>query len=165
MAVIGRSLMNLGRNFIISQPRRSISVTPIARLKEIIKRKEGNTLIIEAKIVPDAQESKLIEQASNGACFLCSTGLQIKHTDVLILSQFLRSNGTIMPRRITGLCKIQQKRINSLVAMAQKAGLMPNIAPASSKRDPKQRYGLKSFNVYYDESTIRAKYYNVKYRL
>lgn len=34
MAVIGRSLMNLGRNFIISQPRRSISITPIARLKE-----------------------------------------------------------------------------------------------------------------------------------
>lgn len=81
------------------------------------------------------------------------------------MSQFLRSNGTIMPRRITGLCKIQQKRINSLVAMAQKAGLMPNIAPASSKRDPKQRYGLKSFNVYYDESTIRAKYYNIKHRL
>ncbi|KAK0182026.1 hypothetical protein PV327_000198 [Microctonus hyperodae] len=157
--------MNLGRNFINFLPRRSISTTPIVRLKEIIEKKEGNTLIIEARIVPDPQESKLIEKTNNEACFLCSTGLQIKHTDVLILSQFLRSNGSILPRRITGLCKIQQKRLNSMIAMSQKAGLMPNIAPASSKKDPKLRYGLKAFNVYYDESTIKAKYHFVKYRM
>lgn len=42
--------------------------------------------------------------------------------DVLILSQFLRADGCMLPRRITGLCKMQQKRIGTMVAMAQKAG-------------------------------------------
>lgn len=42
--------------------------------------------------------------------------------DVLILSQFVRSDGCMLPRRITGLCNIQQKRITTMVAMAQKAG-------------------------------------------
>lgn len=82
------------------------------------------------------------------ACSLCATGLDVKHTvsslygeivcvllsvlilsysyvsqDVLILSQFLRTDGCMLPRRITGLCDVQQKRITVLVAMAQKAGL------------------------------------------
>jgi small subunit ribosomal protein S18 len=42
---------------------------------------------------------------------------------VLILSQFVRSDGCMLPRRITGLCKIQQKKMSSLVTMAQKAGM------------------------------------------
>lgn len=42
--------------------------------------------------------------------------------DVLILSQFVRSDGCMLPRRITGLCNVQQKRITTMVAMAQKAG-------------------------------------------
>lgn len=40
--------------------------------------------------------------------------------------------------------------------MAQKAGLMPNLTPSSSKRDPKKRYGWKKFNKYFDEKTIRV---------
>lgn len=42
--------------------------------------------------------------------------------DVLILSQFVRTDGCMLPRRITGLCKAQQKRIGTMVTMAQKAG-------------------------------------------
>jgi small subunit ribosomal protein S18 len=55
-------------------------------------------------------------------CPECTLGLEIKHTDVLILSQFLRPDGCMLPRRVTGLCKRQQKRISTMVAMAQKAG-------------------------------------------
>lgn len=33
-------------------------------------------------------------------------------------------------------------------------GLMPNIGPAGSKRDPKKRFGWKKYNKYYDENTI-----------
>lgn len=54
---------------------------------------------------------------------MCNTGLDLKHTDVLILSQFVRSDGCMLPRRITGLCKSQQKRVSTLVTMAQKAGI------------------------------------------
>jgi len=34
-------------------------------------------------------------------------------------------------------------------------GLMPNIAPPGSKRDPKTRYKWKKCNTYFDESTIK----------
>lgn len=35
-------------------------------------------------------------------------------------------------------------------------GLMPNFAPANSKKDPKTRYQWKKYNKYFDEDTIRA---------
>ena len=56
--------------------------------------------------------------------------------DVLILSQFVRSDGCMIPRRITGLCKMQQKKIGILVAMAQKAG------------NQKKSYYTKLFRIY-----------------
>lgn len=42
--------------------------------------------------------------------------------DVLILSQFVRPDGCMMPRRITGLSRPQQKIMSKLVSMAHKAG-------------------------------------------
>ena len=56
-------------------------------------------------------------------CYMCALKLNIKHTDVLILSQFVRSDGCMLPRRITKLCRRQQKKIGKMVTMAQKAGL------------------------------------------
>lgn len=55
-------------------------------------------------------------------CPKCTLGLDIKHTDVLILSQFLREDGHILPRRITGLCAVQQKNIGTMIIMAKLAG-------------------------------------------
>ena len=49
---------------------------------------------------------------------------EIQHTDVLILEQFTDSQGDIMPRDLTNLCERQHFRINKLIGMAQKAGLM-----------------------------------------
>jgi small subunit ribosomal protein S18 len=95
------------------------------------------------------------QQTNKLFCPKCTLGLDIKHTDVLILSQYVRSNGTMLPRRITGLCKRQQKRIGTMVTMAQRAGLMPNLAPKGSKMDPKKRFEWKKYNKYYDESTIK----------
>jgi small subunit ribosomal protein S18 len=88
-------------------------------------QKEKN-LTISAKIVPSGRESYLLSNKHLDVCPVCASGLQIKHTDVLILSQFVRSDGCMLPRRITGLCKIQQKKMSSLVTMAQKAGMYVN---------------------------------------
>lgn len=33
---------------------------------------------------------------------------------------------------------------------------MPNLNPASSKKDPKTRFGWKKYNKYFDESTIKV---------
>ena len=103
----------------------------------------------------DAAHNVCTKDGNSVFCPECSLGLQIKHTDVLILSQYVRSDGCMLPRRITGLCKRQQKRIGTMVTMAQKAGLMPNIAPANSKKDPTKRFEWKKYNKYFDENTMK----------
>ncbi|XP_030354643.1 39S ribosomal protein S18a, mitochondrial isoform X2 [Strigops habroptila] len=49
--------------------------------------------------------------------------------DVLLLSQFIRSDGGMLPRRITGLCLEEHKKIAVCVQMAHRAGLLPNHRP------------------------------------
>lgn len=44
--------------------------------------------------------------------------------DVLIVSQFVRPDGCLLPRRVTGLCNRAQKRMKILVHKAQVAGLL-----------------------------------------
>lgn len=84
--------------------------------------------MIEGLTVSSPREPYLLDvvKESSGPCTVCALGLDVKHTDVLILSQFVRSDGCMLPRRITGLCKTQQKRIGTMVTMAQKAGKFAN---------------------------------------
>jgi len=42
--------------------------------------------------------------------------------DVLILSQFLRADGCVLPRTVTGLCYKAQCRLQRLVHQSQRAG-------------------------------------------
>ncbi|KAI4498896.1 hypothetical protein M0802_006071 [Mischocyttarus mexicanus] len=154
MATLGRLISQIKNSFITPNYNRAISLSATTCIKEIIEEKQGNNVIIKAIVKPQ-KDQHLLLKTKNGACPLCSTNLNVKHTDVLILSQFLRSDGCMLPRRITGLCGVQQKRISVMVAMAQKAGLMPNIAPANSKNDPTKRRDWKKFNTYFDEKTIK----------
>lgn len=79
-------------------------------------------MVISADIVSSDRVPYLVENKNPSVCPVCASGLDIKHTDVLILSQFVRSDGCMLPRRVTGLCKRQQKRVGTLVTMAHKAG-------------------------------------------
>lgn len=123
---------------------------------------EKQTITIKGTFIPSPNEPLLVKELvacqKNGQRFCpeCTLGLNIKHTDVLILSQYVRPDGCMMPKRVTGLCRRQQRRISTLVTMAQKAGLMINLTPSSCKKDPKTRFGFKKFNKYYDETTIRT---------
>ncbi|XP_024937436.1 39S ribosomal protein S18a, mitochondrial [Cephus cinctus] len=156
MAALCRLTVQASKAIFFPQSSRNVSLSAVSRLKEIREKKEGNTLIISGEFVKPKDEHLQIKNNTT-ACPLCATGLDVKHTDVLILSQFLRSDGCMLPRRITNLCKVQQKRVSVMVAMAQKAGLMPNLNPPSSKKDPKRRYGYKKYNTYFDEATIQWK--------
>uniref|UniRef100_A0A182P709 Large ribosomal subunit protein mL66 n=1 Tax=Anopheles epiroticus TaxID=199890 RepID=A0A182P709_9DIPT len=141
---------------------RNFSLSSTHRLKEIKEVTANDTLVIKGEYVPSPRQDtllpQLVEARTKGErfCPQCTLGLEIKHTDVLILSQYVRSDGCMLPRRVTGLCKRQQRRMSALVTMAQKAGLMPNLNPATSKRDPKQRYQWKKYNKYFDEQTIKC---------
>ncbi|CAH1102857.1 unnamed protein product [Psylliodes chrysocephalus] len=155
MNTIFKQIRNLRLN--INFQNKSISLFSPLRLKEINETQNKNELIISGHIVNSGREPYLLKNPHPTVCPVCASGLDIKHTDVLILSQFVRTDGCMLPRRTTGLCRRSQKRISTLVAMAQKSGLMPNLTPANSKKDPKKRYGWKKYNKYFDESTIKIR--------
>ncbi|XP_068243007.1 large ribosomal subunit protein mL66 [Palaemon carinicauda] len=125
-------------------------------VKKIIVDESEKVTTISAEYVESPLAPRLLKKGKEGShdCPLCALNLNVKHTDVLILSQFLRPDGCLLPRRTTGLCTKQQLRIKYLVTMSQKAGLMPNLAPSWSKKDPRKRYGSKKFNRYFDEATL-----------
>ncbi|KFV94808.1 PREDICTED: 28S ribosomal protein S18a, mitochondrial, partial [Fulmarus glacialis] len=83
-------------------------------------------------------EGRIIEAAEtptppnpSGQCPICRWNLKHKYdyVDVLLLSQFIRSDGGMLPRRITGLCLEEHKKIAVCVQMAHRAGLLPNHRP------------------------------------
>ncbi|KAI8129763.1 hypothetical protein FF38_14217 [Lucilia cuprina] len=154
MALLRRAATQLWQtNLLVAKP---ITTTAVQHIKEIQQKVEKDTLIIEAVTKPSPRADNMLKAAcTEKFCPECTLGLELKHTDVLILSQYVRSDGCMLPKRITGLCHRQQKKIGTLVTMAQKAGLMPNLAPEKSKKDPKKRYGWKKFNKYFDEKTIK----------
>ncbi|XP_054010407.1 39S ribosomal protein S18a, mitochondrial [Hylaeus anthracinus] len=155
MAALFGLVKCLGKYMQVPVQNRNISLSATTYLKEIIEKKEGKTLTIEGTIVPDKHEGRLLK-SKNGACLVCSSGLDIKHTDVLILSQFMTPNGNILPKRITGLCSVQQKRIGIMIRMAQAAGLLQ----ARGKLAHIVASGRR-FNTYYDERTIKSRYRNM----
>ncbi|VDP42986.1 unnamed protein product [Schistosoma margrebowiei] len=86
-------------------------------------------------------------------------------TDVRILSQFLRPDGTVLPRRISGISGRSQIHLELMTERARKAGLLPvQIKPDGSH--VYERRGRHRFNVYYDSEMIglpRASKKAVKY--
>lgn len=140
----------------ISVSTRQLSTTSYSLLKEIVQEVDGNKVVIEGKYVESSNKPLLVhtEFAEKKVCSLCALNLNIKHTDVLLLSQFVKPNGQILPRRITGICCSQQHKITMLITMSKKAGLMPNLGPANSHKDPSKRRGSNKYHRYFDESTI-----------
>ncbi|VDO34338.1 unnamed protein product [Haemonchus placei] len=99
---------------------------------------------------------------SSSQCALCTCSIPVKlsystknskqinksycFSDVLILEQFMREDGTVLPRQLTGLCKKQQLRLERCVMQAHWAGLFPD------KTIPDfDRTGYKRFNRYWND--------------
>jgi len=142
---------------LIGHQRAALSTTPSLSLKEITRETEGNKTVIQAKYITSPREGKVVPNAlaEKKVCPLCTLDLNLKYTDVLILSQFVRPDGRIVPRRITGVCKAQQTELTFLITMAKKAGLMPNLAPQNSHCDPQLRRGNKKLRRHFDEMSIK----------
>ncbi|XKL62172.1 hypothetical protein PGB90_002005 [Kerria lacca] len=147
------------KNFVKTLQTLNIHTSNILSVKEIVVKEENKKKIIEGVIKPSERVSNLIKTEHDAyACPVCRLNLDIKHTDVLILSQFIRKDGCMLPRRVTGLCKESQKRISTLVSMAHIAGLMPNYVPSYSKPNCfNKRREWKKYNTYFNENTIRIR--------
>ncbi|KAK7104222.1 hypothetical protein V1264_018978 [Littorina saxatilis] len=132
---------------------RTFSVSSAARLKQIEQVTDGNVTKIEGKIMESERAPYVFKEEEPKGCTLCKIHPYLKYTDVLILSQFLREDGCLLPRQVTGVCWGQQRRLETLVNKAQRAGLLPQFRPALKSGKPRtnhrSNYKWKRYNVYF----------------
>ncbi|XP_069743905.1 large ribosomal subunit protein mL66 isoform X3 [Narcine bancroftii] len=149
------SLWTSGRRFLpaaIEKHRMPLtpSLIPARGLREIVRVQEEQTITIEGKIIKDSAEASEPPNPS-GQCPICRWNLKHKYnyTDVLLLSQFIRLDGGMLPRRLTGLCFEEHKKIEICVKMAHRAGLLPDHKPALPEGHVrrKQKPHLNSFKA------------------
>lgn len=82
-------------------------------------------------------------------CVLCNLekeNVYVQYTDILVLRQFLKDDGSVLSQSVTGLCKEQQKKVHVLVKQAKSAGLIKMGTEGSN--DPKK------LNRYFDKYEI-----------
>ncbi|XP_033073184.1 39S ribosomal protein S18a, mitochondrial isoform X2 [Trachypithecus francoisi] len=108
----------------------SWSRLPARGFREVVEIQEGKTTIIEGRLTATPKGSPNPPNPS-GQCPICRWNLKHKYNydDVLLLSQFIRPHGGMLPRKITGLCREEHRKIEECVKMAHRAGLLPNHRP------------------------------------
>lgn len=89
---------------------------------------EKNESYIEAQPRPTDREGRVIQpppDASSKACVLCRLNLpKLHYTDVMILSQFLEEDGSLLTYHETKLCSRQYILVKNLVKQAQRCNLL-----------------------------------------
>ncbi|XP_072528826.1 large ribosomal subunit protein mL66 isoform X2 [Salminus brasiliensis] len=125
--------------------------TPSRRIRQVVEKKDGKTTVIEGIKVATPESPQPPNAAAK--CPIYRWNLQNKYTykDVLLLGQFIRSDGGMLPRRITGLCSVEHRKIAICVQMAHRAGLLPDHRPEGHipnrrPKPPLNRY-LTSYSV------------------
>ncbi|KAL7674697.1 hypothetical protein ACOME3_000973 [Neoechinorhynchus agilis] len=113
--------------------------------KLIATKTEAGVTIIEGRHVQPKNVLKL--EGPEEVCSWCKLerkGVVVQHTDVLILNQYIRKNGTVLPRSATGLCWRQYKKLMTIVKHAYKAGLFPRTV----------KPGWEKFNSFWTDYEI-----------
>ncbi|XP_008151471.1 39S ribosomal protein S18a, mitochondrial isoform X1 [Eptesicus fuscus] len=133
MAALSALVSGCGRLFrgLLAGPAATSWARPPNRgFREVVEIQKGKTTIIEGRITETPRESPNPPNPS-GQCPICRWNLKHKYdyVDVLLLSQFIRPHGGMLPRKITGLCQEEHRKIEECVKMAHRAGLLPNHRP------------------------------------
>jgi len=160
-----RKLLHGGVNYAAGHAiqQRCLSISRPLLVKEISMKEEGDKIVIEGKIVPSPREKYVAKLPSHPGeckeCPLCKLGLEVRHTDVLIINQFINSKGKLLPRTVTGLCNDQHRRMEYLIVMAEKAGLIDREVERTVVHNGVVLYAPEEwedphFHKYYDESVI-----------
>ncbi|KAM7368039.1 hypothetical protein PAMP_014292 [Pampus punctatissimus] len=98
-------------------------------LRQVVENQEGETTTIEGQILDISAGPQPPNPTAKCPIYRWNLQHKYNYTDVLLLSQFIRSDGGMLPRRITGLCTEEHRKIAICVQMAHRAGLLPDHKP------------------------------------
>ncbi|KAK7906920.1 hypothetical protein WMY93_015532 [Mugilogobius chulae] len=98
-------------------------------IRQVVEKQEGKTTTLEGKILDTSAAPEPPNPAAKCPIYRWNLQHKYNYTDVLLLRQFIRSDGGLLPRRITGLCLEEHRKIAVCVQMAHRAGLLPDHRP------------------------------------
>ncbi|CAF1228977.1 unnamed protein product [Rotaria magnacalcarata] len=129
----------INTNFLLSSSKRLFHLTQPVGLKKITEKIEGNVITYEGEYIDDNEKNVLKLSGPEEVCIWCKLdrrSIHIQHTDVLVLRQYLRKDGTIIPPEISGLCPKQNEKLHTLIRHARMTGLISYPTVAVTKREP-----------------------------
>ncbi|XP_053743453.1 39S ribosomal protein S18a, mitochondrial [Synchiropus splendidus] len=98
-------------------------------IRQVVEKQDGKTVTIEGIVLDTPPGLQPPNPAAKCPIYRWNLQHKYNYTDVLLLSQFIRSDGGMLPRRITGLCLEEHRKIAVCVQMAHRAGLLPDHKP------------------------------------
>jgi len=130
--------------------------SPCLMLKDIVHTETDGKIVVEGVPKPADTKTATLNTCGGGqaGCHpFCKSPIvtQVKHTDVLILDQFVDSKGQMYSEEELNICKRQWVRLHKLVQMCQRSGLMPGKEFYCADIR-KTKWG--SQNCYWDDKTI-----------
>lgn len=168
-----RSLLLSGSTLSASrQSVRLISFTTPHLLKKIERTESADKkqVTIEGKYIDSSATfgNKVLNLSDDHAhqttrpcswCLLENKGIRVQYTDVLVIRQFVKEDGELLPRKVTGLCNRQHKKLNVLVKQAKRAGLILELQPrlldgSQPNADPHRRPEHLKYNAYFDKYEV-----------
>jgi len=160
-AALSATLGKLPRVFLSTGNCRFLSVSPCNLMKEIKHSEKDNHITVEGIYVSGENKQTKASDACRGGQVTCHSFCkspfvaQVKHTDVLILNQFVDSKGQMYSQEELEICHRQWTRLFKMVQMCQRAGLMPG-KEFYCKEIRQTKWG--SQNCYWDENTIEIQH-------
>uniref|UniRef100_A0A8P4KG94 Large ribosomal subunit protein mL66 n=1 Tax=Dicentrarchus labrax TaxID=13489 RepID=A0A8P4KG94_DICLA len=125
--------LKLGTNVRVQQwinvPQLPATTIQSRGIRIVVEKTEGKTTTIEGQILDVPEGPQPPNPAAKCPIYRWNLQHKYNYTDVLLLSQFIRSDGGMLPKRITGLCPEEHNKIAICVQMAHRAGLLPDHRP------------------------------------
>uniref|UniRef100_H2ZF51 Uncharacterized protein n=1 Tax=Ciona savignyi TaxID=51511 RepID=H2ZF51_CIOSA len=110
-------------------PSATVSLIPCRTYFAVKVEEKENVTTIAGNVVEEKITNYAKRLNENDLCPLRSRGIHITPDDVLILNQFITSDGEILSRAETGLSKQEFYKVIACVKMAQRANMLPGSEP------------------------------------
>lgn len=111
-----------------TSPALKASWRGIAHLEDFLDLKvetKGDETYVVAEPIPTGRENRIIN-IDSGSCALCRLNLKnLDYTDVKILSQFIKRDGSLATYHESQLCSKQYRKVELLIKKAQRCNLIP----------------------------------------